>query len=141
MLKRVKREPTGVQREPLGGQRVPKVSQRTTKMHQKIELRKRSQKGNQKPLRIFVIWGTFLAAKFLIIQNGFNTVTFGHPGKGQMHQKVVSGEVPKNGWIFNGFLIDFGMDFDSLLAPFSIKNVIKINEQINTKKTKKHMKK
>ena len=58
------------------------------------------------------------------MKNGFNTATFGHPGKGQMHQKVVSGEVPENGWIFNGFLIDFGMDFDTLLVPFSIKHVI-----------------
>jgi len=41
-----------------------------------------------------------------------------------MHQKVVPGEVPENGWILNGFWMDFGMDFDSLLVPFSIKNMI-----------------
>ena len=53
--KGAQREPKGAKREPKGARGEPTVSQRATKMHPKGDLRKRTRKGCQKTLHIFVI--------------------------------------------------------------------------------------
>ena len=61
--KGAKSEPTGAKSEPTGAKREPKVSQGATKMHPKIDLRKRSRKGEAqggyRPLFLESFWSHF----------------------------------------------------------------------------------
>ena len=49
----------------------------------------------------------FGPTKSLRILNKSSTANFGHLGKGQLHQKVASGEVRKNRTNLNAFAVDF----------------------------------